>query len=281
MPVRICFILLFLKGHYARLLPAPSASTDTRVEWKLLRGIDTNKDQSFFLSTLHQVILRRCLFPLGAMEKQEVKHIASEHGLDRWILPRESMGICFIGKKNLSVFLSDYVDEISDPKMNFQYFSAYAWPSMRLVSSDSVLLATFYTVGQRCRIRSQRTRSYVAGLNRKLRIIWLVSSATSPALMSIEFGVLQVEWTRGGAHSRSINSLHQQVQLKHLGEAFYCTFDPLRQSIRLQQPQSSISPGQSFALYEGEECVGGGLVSWTRSSCEKFNSIDRCGKPFD
>lgn len=157
---------LVATGHYARLRTLP----DRRVQ--LVRGVDGVKDQSFFLAQVKQQALQRSLFPVGDLEKAAVKQIASSIGLHRIVAKKESMGLCFIGKRDFRSFVEEYLEPREGSFIDMD--------TGRVVGTHSGVHS--WTVGQRCHIAGVPSAYYVARLCPRTQRITVVAGRDHPAL---------------------------------------------------------------------------------------------------
>lgn len=232
-------------GHYARV-----DQHDDR--YRLLRGIDQNKDQSYFLYTLGQAELSRSLFPLGEIEKPEVRRIAEQSGLPNYAR-KDSTGICFIGERRFKDFLSRYLP---------------AQPGEIRSLDDNTVLGQhdglmYHTLGQRqgLGIGGAGDAWYVARKDLERNILYVVQGQEHPALYSAALVADTLYWTRDRSPALpmtcSAKTRYRQpdqacrVRAKHTEHIIEVTFE---------QAQRAITPGQSVVLYIGDECLGGGVI---------------------
>jgi len=233
-------------GHYARV----ERAADGR--FRLLRGVDPNKDQSYFLSALSQEQLARAMFPLGAMTKAEVRRIAAEAGLAT-AKKKDSTGICFIGKRNLREFLSRYLP--AQP-------GEMRTPEGELKGMHHGLM--YYTIGQRqgLGIGGSGTGEpwFVAEKDTENNILYVVQGENHPALYSEALTASDVNWISGRA---------PQVPLRCTAKFRYRQPDqgvtvPGEEDgqwrVEFDLPQKAVTPGQTVVFYDGEECLGGGTI---------------------
>ncbi|KAL1462053.1 hypothetical protein MTO96_027321 [Rhipicephalus appendiculatus] len=157
---------LVATGHYARLHPLP----DGRV--RLMQGIDDEKDQSFFLAQVKQEALQRSLFPLGDLEKATVKQIATDIGLHKIATKKESMGLCFIGKRDFRAFVEQYLEPRPGSFVDME--------TGKIVGTHTGVHS--WTVGQRCHIGGCPVAYYVAWLCPRTQCISVVPGQHHPAL---------------------------------------------------------------------------------------------------
>ena len=245
-------------GHYAKVREVGGL-------FQLLKAADSGKDQSYFLHRLNQSQLSRAIFPLGELQKTEVRKIAEQHGLCNHA-KKDSTGICFIGERPFREFLSGYLP--TQP-------GEMRTPEGRLVGHHIGL--SFYTLGQRQGlgiggIRGQKTEDreqktedkhepwFVAGKNMAKNILIVVQGHDHPALLSSNLTALDAHWISGTApilnHPYAAKTRYRQADApcritEIAGEQCSVSFD---------QPQWAVTPGQSVVLYEGDVCLGGAII---------------------
>lgn len=233
-------------GHYARTRPGPDGV-------ELLRGIDSGKDQSYFLYRLEQSQLARALFPIGDLAKSKVRDIARQHGLavhDK----RDSTGICFIGERPFREFLNRYLP--TEP-------GNICTPDGHVVGRHTGLM--YYTIGQRQglgiggRHGSDGTPWYVAGKDLPGNRLIAVQGHDHPLLLSRAVAVIRLTWIRSSpplGTSFTVKTRYRQTDtpciLMEMTEK-HCV-------IAFDTPHWAATPGQSAVLYQGEVCLGGGII---------------------
>ena len=241
-------------GHYARV-----RHTDGRVE--LLRGLDPAKDQSYFLHRLNQDQLARTLFPVGHLRKTEVRRIAAEIGLPN-AKKKDSTGICFIGERPFREFLNRYLPTRPGPIRDAE----------GRVVGEHVGLA-FYTLGQRKGIGLGGTREgsgepwFVARKDMASNTLWVVQGHDHPWLLSERLSALDAAWVSGEPPAAGAR-LAAKTRYRQ-GDAA-CTVGPVdgkRFDVAFDEPQWAATPGQSAVLYDGEVCLGGGVIEVTTMAC--------------
>ncbi len=234
-------------GHYARI-----RRTGAGVE--LLRGTDRAKDQSYFLYRLQQTQLDRTLFPVGHLEKTEVRRLAREHGLSVHG-KRDSTGICFIGERPFRSFLNRYLPiepgEICDE-------------AGKVVGRHNGLM--YYTIGQRQglgiggRARGTGEPWYVAGKDLATNRLIAVQGHDHPMLRARSLVATQITWI-AGTPSRLKGNYTAKTRYRQPDAA--CEIRSLegdRCVLDFASDQWAIAPGQSVVLYQGEVCLGGGII---------------------
>jgi tRNA-specific 2-thiouridylase len=233
-------------GHYAQNRCLDGA-------WQLLRGADANKDQSYFLHALGQQQLAATVFPVGALEKPEVRRLAREAGLpshDR----KDSTGICFIGERDMRAFLGRYIPAQTGPIQT---------PDGTPVGEHQG--AWYYTLGQRggLGIGGRRESSgepwYVVGKDVQNNIVYAVQGGASEWLHSRRLAASALSWVAGTAPAHAFRCTakvryrqdDQECQVTVTGDECLVEFD---------HAQRAVSPGQSVVFYAGPICLGGGII---------------------
>ena len=243
-------------GHYAR-----SDRKDGRV--RLLRAADRDKDQTYFLYMLGQRELQFARFPLGDLHKSEVRKIAHEAGFtnhDR----KDSTGICFIGERRFRDFLARYL-----PAQPGEIRTLDGEPKGR---HEGLMYAT---IGQRhgLGIGGPGEAWYVAGKDLERNILYVVQGQDHPALYGDELLAGDLHWVGGTAPVLPL-ACSARIRYRQKDEPATVEADSgdgIR--IRFQRPQRAITPGQSVVLYDGEECLGGGVIDTQLESSVKKAAI--------
>jgi tRNA-specific 2-thiouridylase len=245
-------------GHYARV-----DEVDGR--WRLLRGVDASKDQSYFLHQLGQAQLARTLFPVGELPKTEVRAIAARLGLAT-ARKKDSTGICFIGERDFRAFLAQYI----------------AITPGDIVDPDGVVIGrhggiAFHTLGQRegLRIGGVRGRPdapwFVVGKD-AARNRLIVDQGDSTLLHSTTLRSEAMHWIAGYAPAFPLRCA-AQVRYRQPPQA--CTVTPRDDGgvdVRFDASQRAVTPGQSLVLYRDDECLGGAVIAATNAALDPFNT---------
>lgn len=242
-------------GHYARVRAVQAGG---RTQYQLLKGLDASKDQSYFLHRLNQAQLSRSLFPLGEINKQEVRRIAQELRLPN-AAKKDSTGICFIGERPFREFLNRYLPTQPGPIKT---------PEGVVVGQHVGL--SFYTYGQRKGLgiggvkgkqRDDGTADawYAARKDLKTNTLYVVQGHDHPWLLQSELRAADASWVAG--HPPELETLGAKTRyrqadaacrlLQAQGDTFTLAFD---------QAQWAVTPGQSAVLYDGDVCLGGGII---------------------
>ena len=234
-------------GHYARV-------SLFRDRFRLLKGRDGAKDQSYFLHRLSQAQLGRVMFPLGELRKAEVRRMAREAGLPNHA-KKDSTGICFIGERPFREFLNRYLPRAPG--------SIVDETGRRL--GEHIGLA-FYTIGQRKGIGLGGTRGgagapwYVAGKRLESNELVVVQGHDHPLLLRNELRAAEPAWVSGRApteRSCSAKTRYRQADAP-------CRLEGVLDSeirVGFDAPQWAVTPGQSVVLYDGEVCLGGAFIT--------------------
>ncbi len=235
-------------GHYVR-----TGKHDG--ETSLLRGLDNNKDQSYFLHTLSQSQIANSLFPVGEMDKSVVRQIAKEAGFHLH-KKKDSTGICFIGERKFSEFLAQYLPakpgEILDEDGN------------PLGRHNGLM---FYTLGQRQGLGIGGTREhddtpwYVLEKDVPNNILMVGQGHDNPRLHRNHLSAHQVHWVSDKTPTGSFDCV-AQVRYRQEDQAVRITVvDDQHITAEFTETVRAATPGQSLVLYDGERCLGGGIIS--------------------
>lgn len=234
-------------GHYARLK-----------DGKLLRGIDQNKDQTYFLSQLSSKQLENVLFPIGDLEKTEVRKIANEYDLIT-ANKKDSTGICFIGERNFSKFLSNYLPNQTGDIVNIE--------TNEVIGKHVGLM--YYTIGQRkgLNIGGNSDRIFVVGKNLDKNILYVAHGDDNKYLISDSCIVEMVNWNA----DRNIKECSAKFRYRQKDNDVKVKFlDDGNMLVSYEQGVKSVTPGQACVFYLGEECLGGGIIKEVRKNGEKL-----------
>jgi tRNA-specific 2-thiouridylase len=240
-------------GHYARV-------ARSRDRWQLRLGADPGKDQTYFLHLLGQEQLSRSLFPLGDRSKAEVRARARRAGFST-AGKKDSTGICFIGERRFRDFLARYVPRDPGP----------------METSEGEVLGehrglAYYTIGQRQGLGvggvagSAAAPWFVARKDIQRNALILVQGHDHPLLMSRYLAGGQLHWIAGEPPAPTPFSC--RARLRHGQPMQACSITQIGGrscTVRFDNPQRAVTPGQSAVFYRGDECLGGTLIvrAWT------------------
>ncbi|KAJ0412151.1 hypothetical protein ATCC90586_005764 [Pythium insidiosum] len=280
-------------GHYASLRPDPRSSSPHPV---LFAAEDETKDQSYFLSNVAGSAFRRVLFPLGELPKTEVRRIAAEEGLVT-ASKRDSVGICFIGKRNFADFIHQYI-----PKQDGFFVTV---DGQRLQAHNGF---TAYTVGQGARLQGKSEKWFVVGKRKRDHAVIVAAGTKHPALFTdtLFASATQFNWIAGSMPEELVANgrmrCFYRVRYRQvLGE---CTISLVTEEdaradatqlhdwsleaeeisatpsrflrVDFDQPQRGVTPQQALVLYRDDGlCFGGGPIAGAGRSYHELN------KPLD
>lgn len=243
-------------GHYARVR---RVSTVDGERSQLLKGVDAGKDQSYFLHRLTQAQLARSLFPLGGIPKTKVRRIAREIGLPN-AAKKDSTGICFIGERPFREFLNRYLPTKPGPMRT---------PDGLDLGQHQGL--AFYTLGQRKGLGIGGVRGaqrddgtadawYVARKDLANNALFVVQGHDHPWLLNTDLTAQDASWVAGeapapGAYGAKTRYRQRDAACRLLQPDDTQTFD-----LSFDDPQWAVTPGQSAVLYDGDVCLGGGII---------------------
>jgi tRNA-specific 2-thiouridylase len=228
-------------GHYARV-------RRTNGRYRLLRGCDPKKDQSYVLSVLGQEQLSRALLPLGEYTKEEVRAHAQRLGLPVVRRP-ESQDLCFVGEGGYRDFLLQNAPRIDNPG------PILSSAGDQLGQHDGL---ANYTIGQRRRLGISAPHPlYVLDKDRGRNALIV---GPREELGRNTFSLQRVNWVSGVAPEGLIEA---EVQVRYQAPEVQATvhsLGPARAEVHLTEPVADVTPGQSAVFYHGEECLGGGII---------------------
>ncbi len=231
-------------GHYARI-----RRNYEKEGIKLLLARDRNKDQSYFLYTLTQEKLKRCLFPIGNYQKPDVRKLAKKYKLPNWDR-KDSQGICFIGKLSMKEFLKHSIK----PRQG------------KLMTKNGTVVGThdgaaYATIGQRHGIGfvGGAEPYYVVGNDMKRNIVYVDTEQKGSALFGKELICSDIHWISGKLPKFPLTC---KARIRYRQPLQECRLQALgaRLQVAFNKPQRAITPGQSIVFYKGTECLGGGII---------------------
>ncbi len=222
--------------------------------WQLLRGLDNNKDQSYFLYTIGEQHVAQTLFPVGHLEKPAVRAIAEAQGLithDN----KDSIGICFIGERKFKDFLQKYLPAQPGDIMTVD--------GEKIGRHEGLM---YHTLGQRKGLGIGGTKEggeepwYVVGKNLEQNQLVVAQGHDHPSLLSSGLIATQLHWVdRNGPQG----TLRCTVKTRYRQQDIPCTLTRISEDkleVRFDEPQKAVTPGQSAVFYLAEVCLGGGII---------------------
>jgi len=241
---------LIATGHYVR-----SAFADGACE--LLKGIDQRKDQSYFLYAIGQAALARTVFPIGDLDKSEVRRIAAQAGLLTHA-KKDSTGICFIGERRFRTFMSNYL-QIRPGDIR---------------STEGTLLgrhqgAAYYTLGQREGLGIGGVRGasegpwFVVAKDVENNELIAAQGHDHTSLMSTRLAADSLQWISGNAPSAPLRCRAKTRYRQPDQDCVIVKIDENSLEVEFTRPQRAVTPGQSVVFYDGDRCLGGGIIDRT------------------
>ena len=234
-------------GHYVR-----KGKHNGKVQ--LLRGLDKNKDQSYFLYTLSEAQISKSLFPVGELEKPQVRKIAEELGLVT-AAKKDSTGICFIGERKFRDFLARYL-----PAQSGLIRSVDG----EVIGEHQGLM--YHTLGQRKGLgigglkNAEETPWYVVDKDVEHNELIVAQGYDHPTLYSGGLIAGQLHWVDRQPIRKTINCT---VKTRYRQQDIPCQINPIDDEhieVIFDQPIAAVTPGQSAVFYLGEVCLGGGII---------------------
>jgi len=249
-------------GHYARVRHNPASA-----RYELLKGLDPSKDQSYFLHRLNQAQLSKTLFPVGELHKTEVRRLADAIGLPN-ARKKDSTGICFIGERPFREFLNRYIAMAPGPIKNAKGHTIGQHVGL-----------SFYTLGQRqgLGIGGLKARGaqkgggehapwFVARKDMQNNTLWVVQGHDHPWLLSTRLSALDASWVAGEPPQPSAAMAAKTRYRQSDSPCAIASPAGAQFSLDFAAAQWAVTPGQSAVLYDGEVCLGGGVIDQVTTS---------------
>ena len=237
-------------GHYVR-----RGERDAKT--RLLKGLDGNKDQSYFLHQVGQAEIEKTLFPVGELEKPEVRKLAEEHDLITHN-KKDSTGICFIGERRFSDFLKQYIP--AQP-------GKIETPNGDVIGDHSGLM--YYTIGQRQGLHIGGLKDYpedpwfVAGKDLDRNVLIAVQGKQNDLLFTDWLTANELFWINGEEPELPYSC---KAKVRYRQDDQVCIIERHGERgylIRFSEPQRAVTPGQSVVIYADDICLGGGVIEQT------------------
>ena len=230
-------------GHYCQNI----GFNEKRI---LIKGVDANKDQTYFLYTLNQQILSQVIFPIGHLRKSEVRAIGRQHHLTT-SEKKDSTGICFIGKRDFSSFLSGYIG---------------AQPGLFMTLEGKKVGehagAAYFTIGQRrgLGIGGAGEPWFVAAKNMETKTVIVVQGENHPALFKTSLIAHSMSWI---GEQPYFFPYFCKAKIRYRQADQPCLIEKMEGNllyISFPEPQRAITPGQSIVFYQDNCCLGGAII---------------------
>lgn len=241
---------LVATGHYVRKKPQIQLTRSKGV-YKIYEGIDSNKDQSYFLWTITQHQLAHSLFPIGHFEKPEIRKMAEEFGLSTYNKP-DSQGICFMGEFDVWEFLKKRIPATPGPIVNTA--------TNEVIGEHEGL--PFYTIGQRRHIKVGGTGPYyVVEKDFSANTLLVADNNHAEPLYHSRLLVGDVNWISG---QNTTLPLKVSVRIRYRSKKEPATIESVEKNnwywVKFDESQRAVTEGQSAVFYRGEEMIGGGVI---------------------
>ena len=225
-------------GHYARIR-----------DGQLLTGIDTNKDQTYFLYRVTEDALKKSLMPIGELRKPHVRELAKKFGLAT-AEKKDSQGICFVGKVGIKEFLQQFVE--TEPGAIIEQ------NGVTVGEHDGAL---FYTIGQRQGLHvGGGLPYYVVGKDMEKNEVYVTTDLQDTRLWARELTLTSPHWINGEPDQTKTYGVCTRYRAELLATTAVRKLDDGNWHVTLQDEVRALTPGQSAVLYDGDRVVGGGIV---------------------
>jgi len=231
-------------GHYAQ------AQQGT-----LLKGLDEEKDQSYFLYTLKKNVINKLLFPIGLLKKTKVRQMAREEGLAT-ANKKDSTGICFIGERKFPTFLNQFIPY---QEGNLETLSGEVLGKHQGIP--------FYTIGQRKGLKvggisgKKEEAWFVVGKDITRNVVYIEQGEDHPALYRSTLKATDLSWVKGEPPAALPFSCQAKIRYRQADQD--CVIQKIDRDevvVSFSLPQRSITPGQSIVFYQGSLCLGGAII---------------------
>ncbi len=236
----------------AKLLGADFLATGHYCQVKdgqLMKAVDQNKDQTYFLYAVEKSVFKDVLFPIGHLPKPKVRELATKFDLAT-SAKKDSTGICFIGERDFKEFLSQYIEKSKGNFVDLQ--------GKILGQHDGTC---FYTLGQRkgMGIGGPGDAWFVVAKNFEKNEIILAQGQDHPALYADGLAAVELNWLKPAP----AGTFKCKAKVRYRQPERPCTVTVMDQMVKVvfDQPERAMTPRQSIVFYDGEECIGGGIIS--------------------
>ena len=238
-------------GHYARVSNSQNKSC-------LLKGLDRNKDQSYFLHAVEREAFQKTLFPLGELKKIAVRNIARDNGFVT-SNKKDSTGICFIGERRFKDFLENYIP---------------AQPGL-MITPEGVEMGEhhglmFYTIGQRQGLGIGGVQGgsdepwYALQKDLKRNILVVGQGSQHPLLFTDHLEVSEINWVSDQTFNDKPIQFMAKTRYRQADQSCTLTcMENRRGVVKFAAPQRAVTPGQSIVFYQDDHCLGGGVIDRT------------------
>lgn len=231
-------------GHYAQV-------KNDDGKWHLIKGVDSHKDQSYFLHTFTQEQLKHVLFPIGHLKKENVRTLARSFNLPNAHKP-DSQGICFIGEINVHAFLRAQLPQKQGNIIDFD--------SGEVVGTHDG--AWFFTIGQREGLGVGGTKEpyYVQGKDIEKNELYVCMGKANPLLFKRRVTLKDMSWISESTPDYIHHDIQVAIRYNQIPQPGSLHITDTATSVDFESPQQAVAPGQSAVVYQGDECLGGGVI---------------------
>lgn len=246
-------------GHYAQVIEENGLA-------RLKQSPDPIKDQTYFLSYLDQTQLRQLLFPIGHLHKHEVRALAQRYDIankDR----KDSQGICFLGKLKFSDFIKHYLGEKKG----------------EMVEAETGILQGyhngfwFYTIGQRQGLGLAGGPWYVVAKDCLTNTVYISRHYHADDKIRDTFIIHNMQWITGIQPTQRT----LEIKMRHGAQKYACIIAPIdngRMMVHLVSRDQGIAAGQFAVLYDGDECIGSGIIEQAYDQLPRISAVPLSGK---
>lgn len=243
-------------GHYAQVVFKDG-------EYKMLRGLDQNKDQTYFLNQLSQEQLSKVMFPLGHLEKSRVREIAKEANLAT-AAKKDSTGICFIGERNFKEFLSQYLPAKPGKMETFDG---------EIKGKHDGLM--YYTIGQRhgLGIGGSGEPWFAIGKDLERNVLYVGQGFHHEKLYSDSIFANKISWVSNRAKPQEFECTAKFRYRQEDHRVKVRILDDNQAEVIFHEPIRAVTPGQAVVFYQEEECLGGGTIDQVFKKGERLTYV--------
>ncbi|MDA9809114.1 tRNA 2-thiouridine(34) synthase MnmA [Flavobacteriales bacterium] len=261
-------------GHYCR---KDEIQINGEKIYRLLAGVDKTKDQSYFLCQVNQYQLSKSLFPIGSLEKKEVRRIANEIGLNT-ATKKDSQGLCFIGKVKLPIFLQQFlknkVGEVVEIDRNHSIFNENQQSFLPINYQKNMGTvvgehngAHYFTIGQRkgLNIGGKINPLFVIGTDVIENIIYVGQREDHPGLYRKQLSVSaeNIHWIREDLKSKKSQDIEYDARIRYRQQLTKCELKFTKSELKVffKYKQRGITSGQFLSWYKNDELIGSGIIN--------------------
>lgn len=232
-------------GHYARVI-----YNEELQEYQLLKGIDKNKDQSYFLCQLTQKQLKYVIFPLGELTKEKVREIAKQQELAT-AFKKDSTGICFIGERDFKQFLKNYIPSQTGDIIDIE--------TEKVVGNHEGFM--YYTIGQRkgLNLGGMEQRYFVVGKNVANKILYVAKTGENNWLYANQCSLINVNWIN--TIKKTTVDCAVKIRYRSKDVEAKVVFENDEWKVYFAQMVKALTPGQEVVFYQEDVCLGGGTIN--------------------